>query len=378
MNTALLQDYINAFERVVIDSGFKRDLDDYASSLPASQNNIVTLREIAKNVLSVLDHLYGGDLPDDLGSLLPSEQTPPFTLDTHDAKLRALIEDTEIQQDEFFRQLTEFLNQLIQQIKQNVAEIEKIEGFIQPYISEDAERIATEGIAILAIVFKDQQTITNLKEFTKTLQAWSKFLPVYHQLLKSESPEDIQIVEIQNSSIDIVVNLNIDVSLNLVELFKLGFQVFAAYLSYKQLKKNIIDSYHGNRKLIAQEKETEKLLLGNIGEAITKKIKAQHQAAKKLDKGVDITAITTKVGQVSKLITAHIVKGNDLKLLALPEGREPEGDEDDSPDEREALREQSAAARRLLRSSPPEAQQKLLEAYGTLNEEAESPTSKAG
>ena len=53
MNIALLQDYIDAFEREVIDSGFKRDLDDYASSLPASQSNIVALRDIAEKVLSV-------------------------------------------------------------------------------------------------------------------------------------------------------------------------------------------------------------------------------------------------------------------------------------------------------------------------------------
>jgi len=71
------------------------------------------------------------------------------------------------------------------------------------------------------------------------------------------------------------------------------------------------------------------------------------------------------------LIAAHIVKGNGLKLLALPEGGKAEGEEDDSTNQKDALREQSAAARHLLSSSTPEEQQKLIEAYGSLKEETE-------
>lgn len=233
------------------------------------------------------------------------------------------------------------------------------------------ERIAKDGLAIIAIVFNEHQTITSLEQFTKTLAAWNRVLPIYHQLLKSESPEDIQIVEIQNGSIDFVVNLNVDVALNLVELFKMGFKVFAAYLSYKQVIKPIIDSYYGNRKLISQEEEREKLLLENIGSAIQKQIEAQHKKAKKADKRVDGTAVTKKVEQVTNLIASHIVKGNDMKLLALPGTGEAKDGEEEVPDERDALREQSMAARRQLRLIPVDAQQRLLEAYGKLKEETE-------
>ena len=144
MNIEILQDHIRTFTREVVNSGFKRDLDDYAASLPASQNNILALREIAGKVLSVIDHLYTGDLPDGLKSLLPREEIRPFTEVPHDSNLRELIENTEIPQPEFFNQLTNLINQLRQQIEQNVNEVTKIKEFITPYISKDVERIAKD------------------------------------------------------------------------------------------------------------------------------------------------------------------------------------------------------------------------------------------
>ena len=369
MNIEILQEHINTFTREVVDSGFKRDLDDYTASLPAAQNNIVTLREVAGKVLSVLDHLYTGDLPDGLSKLLPKEHNRPFTEVPRNETLRALIQNTEIKQPEFFNQLTQFLNELKMQLEQNISEIDNIRRFIAPYISEDVKRVARDHFAIIAIIFNERQTITNLNQFTKTLTAWNRILPIYHQLLKSESPQDIQVVEIQNGSIDFVVNLNADVALDLVELFKVGFQVFAAYLSYKKMIKPIIDSYHGNKKLISQEEEREKLLLENISIAIKQQMEEQHKNAKKADKAVDGTAVPKKVEQVTNLITSHIVKGNDMKVLALPEAEKTKEKGKKFIEEKDALREQSIDARRQLRNITPEARQKLLEAYGELKEE---------
>lgn len=371
MNIEILQEHIKTFTQDVIDSGFKRDLDDYTSSLPASQNNIVALREIAGKVLTTLEHLYDGDLPDGLSVLLPKKKIRPFTEVPHNENLRTLIENREIQQQVFFNQLSQFLNQLKQQIQQNISELENIRQFIVPYISEDVKSITKDQFAIIAIVFNDLHTITSLIEFTKTLTAWNRTLPIYHQLLKSESPEDIQIVEIQNASIDFVVKLNVDVALNLVELFKVGFHVFAAYLSYKKMLKPIIESYYGNKKLISQEEEREKLLLENIGTAVYQLIKDQHKKAKETDNTVDGTSVPKKVEQVASLITSHIVKGNDLKLLAMPEREESEEESKKLLDTKEALREQSILARRQLRHMTPEAKHKLLETYDKLDEEAE-------
>lgn len=369
MNLELIGDNIRYFNQEIIESGFKRDIDDYLSSIASHQNNIITLREIAAKVLAVLDHIYQSDLPDALQSILPTRANRPFTETPHYATLKESMDNTQIELPDFFSNLNTCLTKLKTQIDENIAALNTIQAFIEPYIQEEVEHISSENIATISIVFKEHKTITSLTQFTKTLSAWNRTLPLYHQLLKSESPEDIQIVEVQNGSINFIVNLNVDVALDLVKLFKLGFEVFAAYLSYKHMVKPIIDSYHGNTKLISQEEEREKLLLENIGSAIQREIMAQHRAAKGADKKVDGTAILKKVEQITNLITSHIVKGNDIKLIALPEARELDDGQEVLPDERENLRKSSMEARRQLRIIPAEAQQKLLEAYGKIAEE---------
>jgi hypothetical protein len=136
-----------------------------------------------------------------------------------------------------------------------------------------------------------------------------------------------------------------------------------------KLKKDIDDVYATYR--LSQEEEREKLLLENIGTAIHQQIETQHKKAKKVDKDVDGTAILKKVEQVTNLIASHIVKGNDLKLLALPKTEVTKEEEIKFIDEKNALSEQSIAARRQLRQITPEAKQKLLETYGRLKEETE-------
>jgi len=371
MNIEILHDHISTFTREVVDSGFKRDLDDYSSSLPSSQTNIVALREIAGKILSVLDHFYNSDLPDSLIALLPKKDIRPFLEVAHNITLRDLIENTEIQQQDFFNQLTQFINKLKQQLQQNINEITNINKFITPYLSADITTRAEQGVAMISIVFREQKTISSFSEFTKTLKEWNRTLPIYHQLLKSEPPGDIEIVEVQNGSIDFIVNLDVNIGIDLAELFKIGFKVFAAYLAYKQLIKPITDSYHGNRKLIDQEPEREKELLANIGVAIKGEIMAQHKKAKKTDKKIDKIAVATKAEEVTKLVTSHIVKGNDIKLLAIPETQEQKDVQEGVPDIKEALREQSMLARQRLRLIPAEEQQKLLKAYGQNDEEPE-------
>lgn len=367
MNIETLKQHADAFNREVVTSGFKRDLEDYIASLPASQNNILGLREIAGKLLSSLERIYAGDLPSALAALLPNPQARPFTESPHDQELRELIANSEIPQAEFFERLNSELAQLKTQIDQNIAEIAEIEQFITPYVRVDISNISDENLAILAIIFNHREIITSLGSFSKTVTWWNRILPIYHQLLKSESPEDIAIVEVQNGSIDLLVNLDVNVAINLAEVFKVGFQVFVAYLSYKRMIKPIIDSYHGNKKLIAGEEAREKMLLDNIAEAVKGTINEQHKAAKSADNRVDGTAIQKKVEQVTNLVTAHIVQGNDVKLLALP--AQAEAAEDPHADKRdlgEHLQKESMAARRALREIPPEAHQKLLEAYGKL------------
>jgi hypothetical protein len=369
MNIETLQHYIDTFTREVIDSGFKRDIDDYSSSLPASQSNILALREIAEKVLASLDELYAGDLPDGLRILLPKSESPPFTNGLHRENFRKLVGDKEIVLAEFFSQLTQHLSQLQAELSKNITEISKIEKFIDPYIDQDAVRLAEANKAVVSLIFNERETISNLAKFSKTVAAWNLALPIYHQLIKSDPPEAIELVEIQNGSIDLIVNLDVDVAIDMAELFKIGFKVFAAYLSYKKMIKPIIDSFHGNKKLIAQEDEREVLLLENIGEAVREELHKQHKRAKKADKSVDGTAVEKKIEVVTNLVTSHIVRGNDLRLLALPE---PKEEFDGTQTHAEDLREQSAAARLQLRQIPMESQTKLLEVYGKIIDSSDS------
>ena len=184
MNINTLKDYIDQFNSEIIDSGFKRDLQDYVGSLPNNQNNIVVLREVANKILAKLDEIYNSDLPENLKMLLV-EDIKPFT-DTHfNEQFQELISDKEIDQAQFFQKLNKLVTQLNNTIQQNIAAVNIIEEFITPYLETQEDILTVEEKAIIAIIFKDKKTITELKEFIKNLQNWNKILPVYHQLISS-------------------------------------------------------------------------------------------------------------------------------------------------------------------------------------------------
>jgi len=360
MNTNTLKDYIDQFNSEIVNSGFKRDLNDYVGSLPNNQNNIVVLREVANSISTKLDEIYNSDLPENLEMLLV-EKTKPFTKKPYNDNFQELISDKEIDQANFFQKLNQLLTQLNNEIQQNITEINRIDKFIEPYIGTQEVILTSEEKAIISIIFKDKKTITELKEFTKNLQNWNKILPLYHQVLSSSSPEDIEIVNVQNGSIDFLVNLNVDLAINLTDIFEIGFKAFLTYLSYKKMVKTIVEGYMGNNKLIAGEKEREKELINNIGEAIKLKIAGQHKEALKKDTEIEKNC-AIKIDQVVKLVTSHILKGNDFKLLALPENLETEknGTEDN---QKEELKKISMQVKQAVKSLPPAEMKKLIEKY---------------
>lgn len=358
MNINTLSEFIELFNNEIVQSGFKRDLADYVNSLPANQNNIVTLREVANKVSLKLVKIYGSDLPESLLKLFP-EKVKPFTMTSYDIELTKLIEDKEIQLNNFFSKLHQLLSNLDSEIQQNIAEISRIETFIKPYLTSQSKIQSDTNKAIVSIIFKDKKTTTALKEFSKTLQTWNKVLPIYHQILKSSSPEEIEIVTIQNGSIDFVVNFDFNIALDLVELFKVGFKCFMAYLSYKTMAKPLIESYFGNKILIDGEKEREKELINNIGAAIKRQIIEQHERAIKTDKKID-NNVEKKVEQVAHLITNHILKGNDLKLLSIPENIEGS---DEKKIVKEELRSISSEVRQAMKTIPANEMKALLENY---------------
>jgi hypothetical protein len=360
MNINTLAEIINLFNIEIVKSGFKRDTQDYINSIGSHQNNIITLRDIAEKTLNKLDEIYGNDLPEMLNKLFV-DKIKPFTNEPHDSTFKDLLIDKEIPLPTFFQKLNQILTQLNSQLDQNISEINRLNTFVQPYVGSQEEYETQENKAIISILFKDLKTTTVLKEFTKNLQAWNRILPLYHQLLKSDSPEDIEIVTVQNGSIDFLVNIDFDIALDLTEVFKVGFRCFMGYLTYKKMAKPLVESYFGNKKLIAGEKEREKELINNIGEAVKGQVLEQHKKAIKTDKQID-TNIDKKVDQVVQLVTSHILKGNDLKLLALPIADDAEVHEVNEK-HKDELRTISSQVRQAMKIIPSKEMKVLLEKY---------------
>lgn len=361
MNINTLNDYIDQFETDIINSGFKRDIQDYINSFGQIQSNIVALRDIADKVFSKLDMIYKTDLADNLEKLL-AEKVEAFTRTAYNKSFQELINDSEIPQANFYQKLSQLLTQLNNEISTNITEIDNVKTFIEPYLETQEETLISEEKAIISIIFKDNKTITDLKEFTKNLQNWNKTLPMYHQVLSSSSPKDIEIVTVQNGSIDLLVNLDIDLAISLADVFEYGYKAFLSYLGYKQMAKPIIEGYLGNKKLIAGEKAREKDLINNIGEAVKLKIVEQHNEAIEEDNKIGKNS-TKMIEQVTKLVTSHILKGNDFKLLALPENGATKDEEENGNRSKDELKKISMQVKQAVKSLPRAEIKKLLEQY---------------
>jgi hypothetical protein len=149
------------------------------------------------------------------------------------------------------------------------------------------------------------------------LKNWDKGLFIYQQIISEETPKPFEIIEIDQGSIEVVLNLLFDVSEKLLDLFKTGFEVYGSYLAYKTIVKDtLLKSFRGNEKLISAEEEREKLLLENVRIAVREELKKQAKKIKKQE------AIEKKIDEVTKLVTEHIIKGNSVKLLSAPEDKE--------------------------------------------------------
>lgn len=372
MNIETISEYVSLFDLEIIDSGFKRDVQDFLNSLPNNQNNIVALRDIAEKISQKLNYIYNGDLPVALLKILPKPSPRPFTTTDFAQNMVDLIKDNEIDQPKFFSKLQQILSQLNQKIQENKQAIDLIKNFIEPYVDVEEKRIANENEAIISVILKDQKTITNLPEFTKNINAWNRILPIYHQVLTSRSPKDIQIIEVQNGSIDFVFSIDMDIALNIVELFKVGFKCYAAYLSYKKIIAPITDAYFGNQKLLKSEKAWEEELLNNISLAISSKIEEQHKLALKNDSKID-KIIEKKVEQITNLITSHIIKGNDVKLLALPTNEnDTEEQLKNKQESKKELESKSREVRIAIKELPKPELAKLLKEYGEIKESSSS------
>jgi hypothetical protein len=363
MNIESISDYISMFKAAVTNSGFARDVTDFKTSLPTNQGNIVTLREIANKILASLNTIYASDLPEALVHLFPNKNPVPFTAAQFREQLQQLVDDKAIKLEEFFPQLQAILNKLDSVLTTNVNEVNKISEFIKPYVQTTNARLAGTSNAIFAVIFKDKQTVSGLKHLSRTLVNWNRILPLYHQLITRTSPEEIEIVDVQNGSIELLLNLDAKVALSFAELFKVGLLAFGAYIAHKKMIAPLQAQYFGSEKLAELDRQKENLLLENIREAVASAAKQQQTSA--ADGGVAHENPDKVIQQVTELITAHIVRGNQVKLLALPKSTEV-GGKDGAPtpaSQQQELADITGKISSELRALPESAVQMLLENY---------------
>jgi len=373
MNIESLLNKVHLFESLIIISGFKRDITDYFQSIQQSQNqNLVYMKDLSSRIKNSFQNFENNTLDNELFYLL--KDSSPFTEEDTVSELDELDNDSSISSNEYFSKLYNILNTLINSITENENEVEKLKNVLIKYSIKETEMLSSEGNALVSIIFKDLKSTGTLKEFTKSLNKWNRALLIYYTLLKSDSPEEIDLIEIQNGSIDVVCNIDFDVSLDLTKVVMKGLAVYGAYLLYKsKTAKEIIASYMGNKKLIATEKEREKLMLLNIHETLRDTINEQHKENLKKDKKIDKQGVEKKIDEVSKVIAEHIIKGNEIKLLTY--GPQDEKDLEDESKENtkelaEKLRESTSIIRERFNLLETEDKQLLLETY-TIKEEDE-------
>jgi len=76
MNIQSLLDKIDLFNELIIESGFKRDLEAYQVALQnaETQTNLISLKEIAQNLIQKLNDLSLSGLPEELDLLFPKRK----------------------------------------------------------------------------------------------------------------------------------------------------------------------------------------------------------------------------------------------------------------------------------------------------------------
>lgn len=372
MNIQTLNEYVNIFRAQICDSGFRRDLKDFTASLPNNEDNIISLREVANKIHAVLVKIQGGDLPEALQRMIPGVSPPPFTTRGYDTRLYTLIEDKNIEQVAFFKSLMSILTELADNVEANFEAVEEVRKFTAPYVKTQKSQLGADNKAVVSIIFRDLETITGLHSFSRTLAVWDRTLPLYHQLVTGTSPDAIQIVEVQNGSIDVVLNINADVAVNLAELFKYGLMAFSAYLAHKKLLLPISKAYFDNQKLKDHDEVKERMLLEHVGEVIA--IQAKKQFDRSLGDTSKVDNPQKIIDSIRNLITAHIVRGNEYKILALPEQAPANASKEtiNAENEKKQLAEATAEARSALKDLPVGATTMLLDEYGSYREDSDS------
>lgn len=365
MNIESILSKIKLFEELVIDSGLKRDLQDYTDAIAQSQNrNLIFMKDISEKVKKYFLAIENNSLASELNHILKDSE--PFTSLDIINQIDKINNDPVLTAEEYFQEFYALLEKLNSRIGENLNEIKIAEKIFIKYVSSDNLNEEQTEQALVSLVFKDLQSTGSLKEFSKALNRWNRTLLIYHTLLKSKSPEEISLVEIQNGSIDVIFNIDFDIAIDLTELITFGLKAYGAYLLLKsKVAKEFLSTYIGNKKLLKLEEDREILMLDNIKESIKTKALEQHKRKLKEDKDIEKAGVEKKIDEISKVITDHIIKGNEIKLLNAYEEVTENGEEKISV----VLREETAIVRERFKQLDDANKQLLLDKFTIKDEE---------
>lgn len=291
-------------------------LQDYLVTIQNNSNNLVLLKELTEKAISDYIRLEEDEIPELLEKVLVHNEKP-FTSDDFLKQLVDLRDQNLPDPGNQYNILNSILSQIQSRVNSNIQELDKISQTVKPFLSKDYSQIQTDDNAIFAIVFNNEKSYNNLKLLSFELKNWDKGLFLYQQIISDETPKPFEIVEVDQGSIEVVLNLFFDVGAKLLDLLKVGLEVYAAYLAYKTVvHDSLIKTYRGNEQLIKSEEEREKLLLENVRIAVREELKKQSKKANIQE------ALEKKIEEVTKLVTEHIIKGNSVKMLSAPEEKE--------------------------------------------------------
>lgn len=295
---------------------FLSNLQDYLVTIQNNSNNLVLLKELTDKLITDFEKLEQEQIPELLNKVLVNKEKP-FTADTFLKQLKTLKEKNYPDPGSHYNTLNSIITQLQARVNSNIAELDKISTTVKPFLSKDYSDLQTDSNAIFAIIFNNELSYNSLKLLSFELKNWDRGLFMYQQIISEETPKPFEIIEVDQGSIEVVLNLIFEVGEKLLDLFKTGFEVYGAYLAYKTIvQEKLSKTFRGNEKLIKGEEEREQLLLDNVRVAVREEIKKQAKKVKKQE------ALEKKVEEVTKLVTEHIIKGNSIKLLSAPEDKE--------------------------------------------------------
>lgn len=316
MTVRKILELIDLIKSKIGTNSFSQSLQDYIVTIQNNSNNLVLLKELTDK--SILDYqkLIDENVNEMLERVLVAK-VKPFTSTNFLKQLEDLKAQNNTDPGTHYNALNGILTNLQARVNSDITELDLIRTTLQPFLSKDYSELQKENNAIFAIIFNNDTSFNNLKTLSFELKNWDRGLFIYQQIISDETPKAFEIIEIDQGSIDVVINLIFDVGEKLLELFKTGFEVYGSYLAYKTIVyDNLIKSYRGNEQLIKSEEEREKLLLENVRTAVKEEIKKQAKKSKKQE------ALEKKIDEVTKLVTDHIIKGNSVKLLSAPKEKE--------------------------------------------------------